>query len=712
MAKKVVLDFEISGVKQQVKTFMELKEAISDSKKQLESVEFGSADFEKQKTQIQELEKAYRSLGKTAEDTAQEEIDAADKAAKAQGDSTKEKRESIMGAADDFEKFAKGIVDAVSGIAIAMGASDEDTKAMMESFMKFQGIATAVKGGIESVIVVVKNWAAIQRVLNLVLVANPIGLIIVGVAALAAGIYLLIKNIDSVIEVFSDWKNIVLALLGPLGWILIAMNEINKSEEELDDTRKQTARNAQKIYKDRLNQIDAEKEAFVKAKDEEIYAMQLEKETLEANGEASDVVTLKILEAEKEKVKATLDANTQKLQSAIDYFSFLAKLSGQSEEKFKKELKARGVDLERQQEEFEAILQKNADAVQRSENNITEFKREQEEERTDDAQERSDKAKELYEREMIAFLQLQIDMSTGEQERLSAQIKLLEFQADWRIKNEELTASEIKLINEQLKTDILSLHQEIIDSQVRLSGQKVERIKTDLNTEKKETKSFWESMAEMGAKAAQDAADKRAQDLKDSLDNANAKIATVEHFVNAASSLTNSLFTLTNNLGKQDEASQLKRAKRQFQIKKGLDIVEAGINGAKAITQAIAQFGPPPSPLGIAGIASAAVITGAQIAAIASKKFDPGSSGGGSSSAGASFGGAAGSAPTGSSGSPQFNPQTLYAAGANTNNITPFKSGANEVGPAQPVVIQNNISLSEINSGNATLTNLMAATTI
>jgi hypothetical protein len=58
-----------------------------------------------------------------------------------------------------------------------------------------------------------------------------------------------------------------------------------------------------------------------------------------------------------------------------------------------------------------------------------------------------------------------------------------------------------------------------------------------------------------------------------------------------------------------------------------VNIAEAGIDGAKAVTKAIAQFGPPPSPLGIAGIISAGAITGLQIAAIASRKFDGGGAG-------------------------------------------------------------------------------------
>ncbi len=91
---------------------------------------------------------------------------------------------------------------------------------------------------------------------------------------------------------------------------------------------------------------------------------------------------------------------------------------------------------------------------------------------------------------------------------------------------------------------------------------------------------------------------------------------------NAVTSLQTSIFELTNYYGKQDEKSKLERAKRQFKVQKATAIAQAGIDGAKAVTKGIAEFGPPPSPLGIAAIASAGIITAAQIAAIATRQFD------------------------------------------------------------------------------------------
>ena len=68
-------------------------------------------------------------------------------------------------------------------------------------------------------------------------------------------------------------------------------------------------------------------------------------------------------------------------------------------------------------------------------------------------------------------------------------------------------------------------------------------------------------------------------------------------------------------------------ANNQFKRQKALNIVNAVISGAQAVLSAISQFGPPPSPAGIAGIVAAGIITAAQIAAISKQKFDGGSTG-------------------------------------------------------------------------------------
>ena len=112
--------------------------------------------------------------------------------------------------------------------------------------------------------------------------------------------------------------------------------------------------------------------------------------------------------------------------------------------------------------------------------------------------------------------------------------------------------------------------------------------------------------------------------------------------------------------------------KQQFMRDKAIKLGQVAIDTASAIVKAIAQFGPPPSPAGIAGIASAGVIGVTQALAIANQQYKAGSapsapnfsSGGG----GASMAGAGASSFTAS------NTQTSTAGllgeqGATTTNI-------------------------------------------
>jgi len=67
--------------------------------------------------------------------------------------------------------------------------------------------------------------------------------------------------------------------------------------------------------------------------------------------------------------------------------------------------------------------------------------------------------------------------------------------------------------------------------------------------------------------------------------------------------------------------------KKQLQAQKAASLFQIGINTAVAISQGIAQFGPPPSPAGIAAIIAATALGVAQTAAVLSQKvpeFDKG----------------------------------------------------------------------------------------
>jgi hypothetical protein len=112
--------------------------------------------------------------------------------------------------------------------------------------------------------------------------------------------------------------------------------------------------------------------------------------------------------------------------------------------------------------------------------------------------------------------------------------------------------------------------------------------------------------------------------------------------------------------------------KAQFNRDKAIKLGQVAIDTASAIVKAIAQFGPPPSPAGIAGIASAGVIGVTQALAIANQQYKAGSA---PSAPNFSTGGGGGSmAGAGASSFTASNTQTSTAGllgeqGATTSNI-------------------------------------------
>lgn len=78
-------------------------------------------------------------------------------------------------------------------------------------------LATAI--GI--VVGVVKAWMAVQTVLNAILTANPVGVVVMAIAALVA-------IVAVCIEKWEEWGQVVIMLMGPFGWIVSAVVNIKK----------------------------------------------------------------------------------------------------------------------------------------------------------------------------------------------------------------------------------------------------------------------------------------------------------------------------------------------------------------------------------------------------------------------------------------------------------------------------------------------------
>ena len=119
----------------------------------------------------------------------------------------------------------------------------------------------------------------------------------------------------------------------------------------------------------------------------------------------------------------------------------------------------------------------------------------------------------------------------------------------------------------------------------------------------------------------------------------------------------------------------------KFNRDKAIRLAEVGINTASAIVKGIAEFGPPPSPLGIAAIATAGVIGVTQALAITNQKYKGGTMPTMPSVSSSTGGGLAGSSASSFTSQPTTQTST-----------TGLTDGQSITAPVQVFVLENDIS--------------------
>jgi len=188
------------------------------------------------------------------------------------------------------------------------------------------------------------------------------------------------------------------------------------------------------------------------------------------------------------------------------------------------------------------------------------------------------------------------------------------------------------------------------------------------------------------AKIQDEARAKEDQKRKAELD---AKIAIAEQYTQSVNNLAETAFTLSNRFGKQDEESKEKRAKRQFQVAKALQLSMAIMDGFKAVTTSLSMspvaIGPVPNPVGIASLAFAVTTSLANIAKIASTQYGSKSAGGGAGGSSAPMGG--GATPS-TGGTPSF---SLFGQGNDMNTTSAPKDQETSL-TVKAVVVESDVT--------------------
>jgi len=285
-------------------------------------------------------------------------------------------------------------------------------------------------------------------------------------------------------------------------------------------------------------------------------------------------------------------------------------------------------------------------------------------------------------RDAIGFLEGQL---TNDENNFKLRAELLEIQKQQELSNKELTEGEIFAIEQKYAKQSKDLQ--------------TERLQNILDTAQ-----FVKDQVSQFNQALNDLQNAR---LESSQAAADEQIASLEK--QQASELNSSNLTAEQRAAIDKKYAQAKYAielknfqevekikKQQFERDKALRIAQVAIDTATAIVKGIAQFGPPPSPAGIAAIASAAIIGATQIAAIAAQKYQAGTApslntGGGGVNAGATAGQLGGNAANANLNTQQQNTAELIGQSNQGGQVYVLESDI--TGTQDKVNMQNKLSV-------------------
>ena len=503
-----------------------------------------------------------------------------------------------------------GAVGDITAAVVLLGGENENLEAMVANIEKGIGISMAFKGAIEGA-------SSAWKLLNNVMRANPIGLIITAVAALIAGIVLLVMNWGKLNDIFDDsakkLKNltdrlgkhkeaILIGVLGPIGLAIVAYEKLHDLQESMmTDAEKNQARQerlakaqskaALKRHQQRVDQIEEEQELRKKAFNEQNEIFDLEIDRMEAEGKNANELKKAKIEANLEEKKAELETINELLNSWTQYYTDLFRISGKSKEDFLAMMKGQGIDLMALQEEANSRIIKAEQEIYAAETELIKFNRELKEQSVEE---------EIVEEEEKAEKILNIKKKFQEDQR-----KLEER----RIKAANETRKiEIGLIEdefEQKRELLLMQHEESIanlDSRITEENNLIIAKELELNEALKAIDEEEQKRKDEQRKEGMELAKQGAQDLFD-----------------AANSLQQLLFDKEMKRaqektarGEKLSAAEVKRLKRQDKIQKAFALAQIAADTARGVAGAVAAGAGVPFPFNLAAIASgiAAVVAG------------------------------------------------------------------------------------------------------
>lgn len=524
---------------------------------------------------------------------------------------------------EDNEELQETFVKLQAAQSALVGVTELKNNLTREGILFTTAEATATKAAAiasQAYALAVGTSTGAMKAFRLALISTGIGAIVVGIGLLVANWESFTKWIGKSTEALGKLAEYFLPIRAFIEWWTGKTYEQMEAEDAAMKKRREAQKEIDQAHAKRMQQIQDELDEKVKAIDGTITELEKEKAILEAQGEESAKVTEQILKEELAKAQAIFDANKQKIDSYIEYYTNLAALRGQDMDEFKESMKEQGIDLEMLQDKANQLLEQNEYNVRLAEARITGLRKKEHEKRLKDKQDAFDKE---LEAEQIFFQE-----STDSWSEYSQNIKDKNFISFDDIVDDEEFMSEMEIQMEETlgKFDefVLAIGQaykkgidNIPDEMKEMLAKVQEGVAFGLDS----IRQINDTLNDVGERRIENIQARSDHELEILKNNTAAELNNEKLSAHQRAKIEFESAKAEYEIKKKAAQEEDKIARRQFQRNKAIALLEIGINTAQAIVKGIAQFGPPPSPLGIAAIATAGGIGIAQAALVASKKF-------------------------------------------------------------------------------------------
>lgn len=656
--KDIGFKLEINGVEKSISSIKDLKGAIKDLQDVAENSDIGSEqykqaieDLEKLNDQLKEVTQTERQAAKASEEMAKSQEEAAKETGDLRKQFEKLEDELFMLAGqgkENTEEFRKLSIEAatlnkrIDAVNQTLGGSSTERAEMgyaklQESFKKldFKGIAQGFS------------------ILKTAIAATGVMLLVQGVTylyenfdKLSQGSGGLAKALRFVGDIITDILNVGEKMLN---WITDTIGLTNQLERDMEAMSKSA--------------IDG----FTKSKE----ALGEQTAEMDRNIKVAKAMGKNTVEMEIEKQKAIIETNKQYLLQ-LQQMSKTRAIT-EEERKLVKEAAKSIKDANAEIQIIEANAQKEKD--EKAKAAAEKRKAILDKEKADNEKANADSIKYIEE-------QLKASLEAKEKERLAleeARLKELELEDTLNQKkfNDRIKQAELNALNNEKDVEA---QVNLLEQKRQLELQNLELTSLDRSLINKKYADQEEALRK-AAKEKQLAEEKAAED---------ARFQIAQNSISSLQGLSDMYFLFkTKNLEK-GSAEELRQAKRQFDINKGLQIASATIAGIQGVQNALSATSILPEPLATAFRISNAIAVGiasaSNIAKIAASQF---SVGGGASGGG---GAAPASAPIPA-------PPTVNTPGANVEG-TRFDQEGNKINNQQTPMIQVNatVGVDEISS--------------